>query len=290
MRPLDHLVMPVADLAAARDRLTRLGFTVAAEGRHPFGTQNACVYFADATFIEPLAVADRSAYDAAVQAGNRFVIGDRMFRAIHGQEGLSALAFATDDAGGDHVRFAAAGYAAGDQLAFARPVVFPDGRAQQARFRLAFAETGRSGDVFAFTCQRIDVPVADRTALQTHANGVVGIRAVVLAAEAPEEAGAFLRTVSASVPHPVAADGGSAAAADRVAILTPRALIDTYGVDPCGGGGLTGGVVVFAVTSIDELRAGLTRTAIDHVLNGALLLVPPAPGQGATFAFMEVDP
>ena len=58
-RRIDHCVLPVADLAGARDRLTRLGFTVAPEGRHPFGTHNACVYFADDTFLEPLAVGDR---------------------------------------------------------------------------------------------------------------------------------------------------------------------------------------------------------------------------------------
>ena len=63
-RPLDHLVIPVTDLKAARSRLTRLGFTVAAEARHPFGTENACVFLADKTYLEPLAVGDPDATGA----------------------------------------------------------------------------------------------------------------------------------------------------------------------------------------------------------------------------------
>jgi hypothetical protein len=29
---------------------------VAADARHPFGTENACVFFADGTYLEPLAL------------------------------------------------------------------------------------------------------------------------------------------------------------------------------------------------------------------------------------------
>ena len=57
-KPLDHVVLPVADLGVARARLTALGFTVAPDGLHPFGTANCCVYLADGTFLEPLAVGD----------------------------------------------------------------------------------------------------------------------------------------------------------------------------------------------------------------------------------------
>ncbi|MEO1399011.1 MAG: VOC family protein, partial [Pseudomonadota bacterium] len=39
-RSIDHLVFPVADIGAARERYTQLGFTVAPDGKHPFGTEN----------------------------------------------------------------------------------------------------------------------------------------------------------------------------------------------------------------------------------------------------------
>jgi hypothetical protein len=97
IRPIDHLVLPTASLEAARARLGALGFTVAPTGVHPFGTINACVYFADGTFLEPLAVGDAALADAAVSAGNVFIARDRLFRLSHGDEGFSALVFGTTD-------------------------------------------------------------------------------------------------------------------------------------------------------------------------------------------------
>ncbi len=58
-RAIDHLVLPIVDLDTSRERLGRLGFTVAADARHPFGTENACVFFSDDTYLEPLAVGSR---------------------------------------------------------------------------------------------------------------------------------------------------------------------------------------------------------------------------------------
>ena len=59
--PLDHLVLPTASLDVARARLTSLGFVVAPTGIHPFGTENCCVFLADGTYLEPLAVGDEQA-------------------------------------------------------------------------------------------------------------------------------------------------------------------------------------------------------------------------------------
>ena len=52
-RPLDHLVLPTRSLEIARQRLSALGFVVAPTGVHPFGTENACVFFAGGTYLEP---------------------------------------------------------------------------------------------------------------------------------------------------------------------------------------------------------------------------------------------
>jgi catechol 2,3-dioxygenase-like lactoylglutathione lyase family enzyme len=288
MRPLDHLVLPVADLAAARTRLSALGFTVAADGRHPFGTENCCVYFEDGTFLEPLAIADRDAYDQASRAGNRFVLGDREFRAVVGDEGFSAIVFGTDDAARDHAAFVEARISAGDMLDFSRPMVFPDGRSQTASFRLAFAGTGHPGDVFAFTCQRINVPAADRSALTKHEIFVTGIRDVVCVHDAPAEISTCLRAVTGE--EGTMLEGGAALAfgGARINVLTQSLFADTYGLELQEGAGFTGRLVVFAVTSVAGLSAKFARAGIDHFMNGAMLLVPPAAGQSAAFAFSEV--
>lgn len=64
---VDHLVLPVEVIGVAVKRLVSLGFTVAPEALHPFGTQNACVFFADGTYLEPLAIADPAKYNASIE-------------------------------------------------------------------------------------------------------------------------------------------------------------------------------------------------------------------------------
>src|SRR5690348_9960814 len=94
-RSLDHLVLPVPSLATARQRLAELGFTVAPEGVHPFGTANCCVYLADGTFLEPLAVADADAQGEAAIRGNVFAARDIAYRFRRGENGFSAVVFGT---------------------------------------------------------------------------------------------------------------------------------------------------------------------------------------------------
>src|SRR5690606_34239862 len=165
-RRLDHLVLPVAGLDAARTRLERLGFTVAPQGTHPFGTINACVYFADGTFIEPLAVGDAEIVKAALAAGNSFVLGDARFRAAVGEEGLSGLVLATGAADADHVAFVEKGISGGPMVEFSRPSLDKDGKADIASFRLAFAAPSGGADAFFFNCERRKVPAIDRSALE----------------------------------------------------------------------------------------------------------------------------
>ncbi|HWT31341.1 MAG TPA: VOC family protein, partial [Propylenella sp.] len=57
----------------ARSRLTSLGFNVAPDARHPFGTGNALVFFADRSFLEPITIVDRGAADMAAAEGFFFV-------------------------------------------------------------------------------------------------------------------------------------------------------------------------------------------------------------------------
>lgn len=262
-RRIDHCVLPVADLADARDRLTRLGFTVAPEGRHPFGTHNACVYFADDTFLEPLAVGDRIAAQEAIGQGNVFVARDAAFRAGHGQEGFSALVYKTDDAEADHERFVRDGVSAGDILSFSRPVVDVSGQSGTASFRLAFAAPRGEDATFLFTCQRIGVPAVDRSALERHRNGATGIKAIM--ARAGDPAGArdvFARIAGEGV------DGIEIETGERDPVLR-----------------LTG--IVLAVADIGRTRDLFDQAGIGYSTSGDRVEVAPAPGQGFHFAFEE---
>ncbi|MHB2264741.1 VOC family protein [Aliihoeflea sp. PC F10.4] len=274
-RALDHCVLPVSDLSLASDRYGQLGFTVAPRGAHPFGTINACVYFGDDTFLEPLAVGDAGLTDEAIQVGNVFVARDALYRKNVGEDGFSALVFKTDDARGDHEAFVAAGISAGQVLDFSRAFVDPAGNDRTVSFRLAFAAHPQSAASYFFTCQRIDAPLASgRAALEQHANGVVGIKGVSLGADRPEEHEQFLAALTgASVD-----EKGSGL----------RANLSSGAVDIIASKGpLRLEAIRFAVMDLGATAGFFEANGIAFERTDRQLTVPKAPGQGATFIFED---
>ncbi|MBP2237928.1 catechol 2,3-dioxygenase-like lactoylglutathione lyase family enzyme [Sinorhizobium kostiense] len=286
-RPLDHLVLPVADLGRARRRLTDLGFTVAENARHPFGTENACVFFSDDTYLEPLGVASREECEAAALDGNVFVARDQAFRFRQGPEGLSAVVLATPDAAEDHIRFRAHGISGGDMLEFSRPMRLPDGREGLGSFRLAFAADLRSPDFFLFSCQRIRALPVDSATLHRHENGVLGIAEVILSEPNPTDFQYLLqecldeREVSA---HSFGMDiqAGNA----KLNVLNPAGMAAFFGRSiNSAERGLRGRAVVFRVGDLEATRALFAQNDIEFAEMGGRLIVPEAPGQGVIFAF-----
>lgn len=288
VRPLDHLVIPVTDLKTARARLTRLGFTVAAEARHPFGTENACVFLADKTYLEPLAIGSLEDIARAVSGGNQFVARDRAFRFRNGDEGLSAIVMGTVDADADHAAFRAAGLSAGDQLSFSRIMKFPDGTEIEPSFKLSFAADLRAPDFFAFTCERVNMPPADRSALERHENGVTGIARVVLSENDPGAFADYLRAVTGGAVAG-AGNGRMAVATANVAldVVDPATLQNEFGVPRSAERGLRGEAVVFKVADLAATARLLESNGVKHMRSAGVILVPREPGQGTLFAFSE---
>ena len=103
-RGLDHIVHAVRDLDAAADFYRRLGFTVGARNRHPWGTHNHVVQLASNCFIEVLTVAEpeKLTDDGISKQFGRF---NQDFIARH--EGLSMLILESTDAKADAAAFAA---------------------------------------------------------------------------------------------------------------------------------------------------------------------------------------
>jgi hypothetical protein len=292
MFTIDHLVLPTASLDVARRRLGRLGFTVAADAAHPFGTGNACVFMRDGVYLEPLSIMDSAVYESAIAAGNVFVDQDRDARAIMGDEGFSALALATDDARADHARYSKAGLSGGDMLEFSRLAKLPDGSEKLARFHLAFAGRGEGDSFGVFTCQRLDPLPADRAALERHENGVFGLAEVVLVAENA--------LASYAERLPAALDAGLDSALSHSAFSASNALVKVLdagafvaefamgpGLQTTSVPGLTGAAIVFRVPDLTVTRAVLAANDVAFVNKGGRIVVAPVPGQGAVFAFEE---
>ncbi len=275
-RPLDHLVLPTADLAVARRRLEALGFIVAPEGVHPFGTKNACVYLADDSFLEALAIGDAAACADAAAAGNSFVLGDRDYRQARGDEGLSGLVFGTSDADVDHDEFARLGISGGPMVAFSRPALDRSGKADTASFLLAFAAPAGGADAFFFACERRRAPAIDRSALQSHANGATRIAAVHAQAADPASFAAFLAT----------AGRGTAFARDGfVEVALANGVLRVFPAVEAARPNLT--AIVFGVSDLRRTAAVLAGNGIVHESHEGPLTVPSTAGQGADFIFEE---
>lgn len=286
---IDHLVLPVRDIDIATERLEALGFTVAPQALHPFGTQNACVFLSDGTYLEPLAIADPAKYNASVEKGDVFTGRDQAFRQDSAPEGFSALVAATEDASADHDSFVASGMSAGDIFEFSRPVQMPDGSTSEAAFRLAFAALGAAADFFLFSCQRLQALPGDRTALERHANGVSGLSEIVLFSGGDPNAKRLIETVF-GCEGAISPDGDMVFATGNAQIrLTEKPAFSGHAPNDRqpGGGGLRGAGVVFLSHDLAVTEAVLAANGVSCAKAGGRLVVPAAPGQGVAFAFEE---
>ncbi len=289
-RPLDHLVLPTVNIAAARERLGKLGFTVAADARHPFGTENACVFFSDKTYLEPLGVASREQCETSVEEGNVFVARDQAYRFRLGEEGFSAIVFGTEDAVADDEQFQANAMSAGRMLNFERPMRMPDGSETVAGFRLAFAADLRSPDFYAFCCQRINPLPADRSALERHANGVTGIARVALSTPMPAAFRGFFEQVVGGANISEHSFGLAIETANAgIEVLTPEGMEAFYDFPvPAGDPGLRARAILFNTRDLSVTSSHLTANGVTYTRMNNRILAKPAPGQGALFAFEEI--
>jgi hypothetical protein len=288
IRSIDHLVLPVAGLPQARAALERLGFTVAPDARHPFGTENACVFLEDGAYLEPLAIGDRDAYDHSAEEGNVFTARDRQVRRFSPDAGLSAVVLATSDAVAEDAGYRSAGVSAGEILEFSRKLALADGGEVTASFRLAFAADQRSPAFFLFSCQRINALPRDIGALARHANGVTGLREIVLSAGHPDEECHLLETVLAEQG---VRQGNSIVFDTRNGSLRViEEPIPSAGspADPSAAvPGLRGHTVVFAVADLAVTEAVLAANDVPFLRRDNRLIVAEATGQKVVFAFEE---
>lgn len=160
---IDHLVVAVGDLAQAAQDYEQLGFTVVPGGKHPVGSHNALISFADGSYLEIIAFY-REATDhrwwQPLQKGERFV----------------DFCLQTDDLPGDTANLRAAGVAINDPVPWTR--TRPDG--YELKWLLSLA-TGSHRGIAPFLIQDV-TPREERIPRQfEHRNGVTGIGTVTVA-------------------------------------------------------------------------------------------------------------
>jgi len=287
-RPIDHLVLPVDSLKAARARYEALGFQVREDREHPFGTANCCIFFQNKTFLEPLAVADREKAEAAVVDGNIFVRRQDAYRFRHG-EGFAMLALTSADADADQAAFAGQGFASGSVFGFKRQASLPDGSETTIGFRLAFAIDHRASDAMIFACQHLNPDALHDAASLVHANGALGVTGVYMAEVNPADFQYYLEATTGQRAIRASSLGIEADTPNGVvAILTPDGINALFGLsNSITIRGLRLCAFTLAVKDLDIVAKWFDDQGIGYRRQAGRLIVDPAPGQGALIAFEE---
>lgn len=285
---IDHLVLPVRDLDLARARYEALGFHVAPDAQHSFGTENACVFLEDGTYLEPLGMADRTLAEVETRKGNPFLRRDQAYRFRVDDEGLSMVAMQSVDAEVDLKKFSSLGFAFGDLFSFSRSAETPDGPVEIG-VKLAFAADDRAPDAAFFACQRLNMESLWSAERTNHANGVIGLSAVLMSEENPTDFQYLLQAATGMRDFASSSNGLSfhMDGAD-IFCFTPTAMHQLFAIPSSKserGARFEG--AIFTCNSVIEVKAHLNSAEIECFDHLGRLIVPAAPGQGVPFIFEE---
>ncbi len=281
LRGLDHIVHAVHDLDAAGEAYARLGFTVGARNRHPWGTHNRIVQF-PGVFIELLAIGEMERIPPARPRSLSFGAFTRDFLAKG--EGLSMLVLEGKGAAADAQAFRAAGIGDFDVFDFEREGKRPDGSAVKVAFSLAFAADPTAPDTGFFTCQQHYPENFWNPAFQNHPNGVTGVAGVVFVAENPADHHVFLKAFS-GVSDLKSTSSGITIETPRgeIQVMDPAAFGLHYAVEPPDvARGMRLAAIRFAVGETRTARAALAANADERMDK---LIVGPKAAHGATLVF-----
>jgi hypothetical protein len=165
LQAIDHLVIVVQDLERAAEDYRALGFTVIAGGKHPVGSHNALISFADESYLEIIAF-------------YREAVDHRWWRPLQQGERLVDYCMQTDDLRGDTRKLREAGVAINDPVPWSR--TRPDG--YELKWILSLA-TGSHRGVAPFLIQDITPRQERIPQMIQHKNGAIGIETVTIAVE-----------------------------------------------------------------------------------------------------------
>jgi len=166
---LDHAVIAVRDLGAARETFTRMGFSLAPRGLHSTGSSNHNIMLGQ-DYFELLQVPQSNPLQAYYH------------EFLRRQEGLAALALTGTDLQAALPALTRAGFLPSTPLDFSRKVT-SGSRTGTARFRLANLATDSTPGALLFICQHFTRELVWLPELQRHANGATGLAAVAFVAE-----------------------------------------------------------------------------------------------------------
>jgi len=172
---IDHGLIGVRDLEAARGLYERLGFTITPRGVHGgWGTANYCIMFDD-DYLELLGAISPNMTNPRLQA------------ALSVREGMFAVALGSDDGRATYDGLKAAGLNPAEPADLSRQLELPgEPNPVTARFRLVDIPAESTPNLTMFVCQHLDPALVWRPEWQVHANGARGVIAITVVVDRPE--------------------------------------------------------------------------------------------------------
>ena len=287
VRGLDHIVHAVRDLDAGAELYRRLGFTVGARNRHPWGTHNQVVQL-PGFFVELLTVAEpqKLGGDGFSTHFGRF---NQSFLAR--REGLSFLLLDSTDAASDVTSFRAAGIAASEALRFEREGTRPDGTKAKVGFSVAFARDRHAPEIGFGVCQQHFPENFWNVAFQRHPNAATAVAGAVLVAENPSDLHIFLSAFTGERELQATSSGITASTPrGNIKIMDPAAFANHFGIAaPDISGGARLAALRFRVRDHAALLTALAAGGIAPNNHIGAVVIPPEIAMGAALVFDAAD-
>ena len=165
---IDHLIIGVRDLDAARARYARLGFNSTPRGRHVgWGTANYCIMF-EHDYLELLGIVDAGQFSNGLD------------RFLEEREGLLGLVLGSRDVAATHAAWTAAGLSPDAPKALGR-LLEADAGAIELRFRNVLLPRASTAGLGLFACEHLTPEPMRRPAWLAHPNGAKAIRSCTIA-------------------------------------------------------------------------------------------------------------
>ncbi len=182
---IDHVIVGVGDLEAARAQYARLGFNSTPRGRHVgWGTANYCIMF-EQDYVELLGIVDATQFSNGLD------------RFLERGEGLLGVVLGSRDAAATHAAWQAAGLAAEPPRALGR-LLEAEGAPVELQFRNVLLPRADTAGIALFACQHLTPGPMRRPAWLVHPNGARAIRSCTVAVSDIAPVSAALRRLFGS--------------------------------------------------------------------------------------------
>ena len=176
---LDHALVAVRDIAAARELYMGLGFLSRGFSQHPWGTSTTVLIFREQLF-EIVGIGDPALLDGYETGGFRF--GRHVAHWLAQGEGVALTALNSQDAEADAAALAARGVEVTGTIDFGREVTREDGTPDRTRTTLKVLANRRFPRLSLFACQQFRRDLIEYPEWMAHPNGVHAIAGMTVAA------------------------------------------------------------------------------------------------------------